>query len=183
MSGVAAALEKNAGVGESKGVKAHFSMDDSGILGINLVEAVFEKNTTDTETGDGGVGDTLSKLGSAFSKLFSGSTEGEGADKAGPGGEESAEGNVANATAEDGGSQQEQQSDSSSQQGQNTTQQPGVNGTEQTAGGDAAASNATTSEGTKKVKTVLVKEPLDVTVNVLDIPQLTEERFQYTSAK
>lgn len=162
-------------------MKAHFSMDDSGILGINLVEAVFEKNTTDTDGGDGGVGDTLSKLGSAFSKLFSGSTEGEGAEKAG--GEESAEGNVANATAEDAAPQQDPQPESSSQQGQNTTQQPGGNGTEQTVGGDAAASNATAAEGTKKVKTVLVKEPLDVTVNVLDIPQLTEERFQSTAAK
>jgi hypoxia up-regulated 1 len=51
-------------------VKAHFNMDESGILDLSLVEAVFEKNSTDTF--DGGMKDTLSKLGSAFSNLFSG---------------------------------------------------------------------------------------------------------------
>lgn len=69
LSGVASALQKHSNEGESKGVKAHFTMDDSGILSLSLVEAVFEKNTTeDSET----VRDTLSKLGTAFSNLFTG---------------------------------------------------------------------------------------------------------------
>jgi len=66
---VASALEKHANEGEAKGVKAHFNMDESGILSLVTVEAVFEKNgTEEADT----VGETLSKLGTAFSKLFTG---------------------------------------------------------------------------------------------------------------
>ncbi len=67
---MANALEKNAGDGiESKGVKAHFNLDESGIFSLNIVESVFEKNSTEAaEEAE----DTLSKLGSAFTKLFSG---------------------------------------------------------------------------------------------------------------
>lgn len=69
LSGVSSALQKHANEGESKGVKAHFTMDESGVLSLSLVEAVFEKNgTEEVET----VGDKLSKLGSAFSNLFTG---------------------------------------------------------------------------------------------------------------
>jgi hypothetical protein len=44
-------------------------MDESGILTLSLVEAVFEKNSTE---GAESVGDTLSRLGTAFGKLFTG---------------------------------------------------------------------------------------------------------------
>jgi len=70
LKGVAEALAKHGNEGEPKGVKAHFNMDESGILSLTLVEAVFEKNST--ESSEGTVQDTLSKLGSAFSNLFSG---------------------------------------------------------------------------------------------------------------
>ena len=44
---VAQAFEKNKGDDiESKGIKAHFNMDDSGLLTIESTEAVFEKNLT-----------------------------------------------------------------------------------------------------------------------------------------
>ena len=70
LTGVAKALEKNSGDGiESKGVKAHFNLDDSGIFTLSLVESVFEKNSTDSVEEPT---DTLSKLGSAFTNLFSG---------------------------------------------------------------------------------------------------------------
>lgn len=170
MSGVAAALEKNAGQTESKGVKAHFSMDDSGILAINLVESVFEKNTTDSDTGEGGVQDTLSKLGSAFSKLFSGSTEGEGNTEKPT--DEEGDAAATNATTEEGTQQEEPA------QQTNTTQQQTVNET------DSTTANATaTEEAPKKVKTVLVKEALDLTVNILDVPPLDGDSFKATAAK
>ncbi|ODN03799.1 Hypoxia up-regulated protein 1 [Orchesella cincta] len=173
LSGVAAALEKNAGQTESKGVKAHFSMDDSGILSINLIESVFEKNTTDTDSGDGGVQDTLSKLGSAFTKLFSGTAEeGEqGADKSSEGGDAE----TANETSSEGSQQQEQQPQNATDQ-----EQPAGNGTETPT---SNATNATTAGGAKKTKTVLVKETLDMTVNILDIQPLDAERFKSTLAK
>lgn len=69
LSGVGAAHAKHVGDGtEPKGVKAHFSMDDSGIFSLSLVESIFEKNSTEAEGDD--ASDTLSKIGSAFSSLF-----------------------------------------------------------------------------------------------------------------
>lgn len=70
VQGVTAALSKHntqAGV-ESKGIKAHFSMDESGILHLASTEAIFEKITTENEEQDNE--SPLSKLGSTISKLF-----------------------------------------------------------------------------------------------------------------
>lgn len=55
---------------DSKGIKAHFFLDDSGILKLSSVDYIFEKQKTDDE--DGG---TLAKLGSTISKLFSKDSE------------------------------------------------------------------------------------------------------------
>jgi hypoxia up-regulated 1 len=47
VKGVAEALDQNKGENiESKGIKAHFNFDESGLLQITSVEAVFEKNVT-----------------------------------------------------------------------------------------------------------------------------------------
>jgi len=68
LTGVAEAMAKHSGPNaESKGIKAHFSLDSSGILQLVGVDLHVEKNTTaeDEES-------TLSKLGSSFSNFFSG---------------------------------------------------------------------------------------------------------------
>ncbi|XP_030745877.1 hypoxia up-regulated protein 1 [Sitophilus oryzae] len=68
LKGVAEALKKNLGENaESKGIKAHFSLDESGVLNIVNVELVVEKNVTASD--DEG---TLSKIGSTLGKLFGG---------------------------------------------------------------------------------------------------------------
>lgn len=72
---VAEVYAEHAGDGvESKGLKVHFQMDDSGLLNLTGVEAVFEKTT-----GGGAAAEedesTLAKLSSAFGKLFSGDGE------------------------------------------------------------------------------------------------------------
>lgn len=65
LSGVSEVLNKHKGPNaESKGIKAHFSMDESGILSLLNVELLVEKNSTDDEES------TFSKLGSTISKLF-----------------------------------------------------------------------------------------------------------------
>lgn len=47
VKGVAETLEQHKGDNiESKGIKAHFNFDESGLLQITSVEAVFEKNVT-----------------------------------------------------------------------------------------------------------------------------------------
>nr|CAD7392844.1 unnamed protein product [Timema cristinae] len=72
LTGVADALAKNQGPNiESKGIKVHFSMDESGILNLVNVELVLEKTVTDEELEES----TLSKLGSTISKLFTGSDD------------------------------------------------------------------------------------------------------------
>lgn len=72
LSGVAAALAKHTGDNvEHKGIKAHFNMDDSGMLNLVNVEFVAEKTVTEDEDKDS----TLSKIGSTISKLFSSDSE------------------------------------------------------------------------------------------------------------
>lgn len=71
LSGVGSALAKHQGENvEHKGIKAHFNMDDSGILNLVNVEFVAEKTVTESDDDS-----TLSKLGSTISKLFSSDTE------------------------------------------------------------------------------------------------------------
>lgn len=60
LSGVADAFEKNTGENiDSKGIKAHFGMDESGILKLVNVELVVEKTVRPEDEEEG----TLSKLG------------------------------------------------------------------------------------------------------------------------
>nr|XP_003699181.1 PREDICTED: hypoxia up-regulated protein 1 isoform X1 [Megachile rotundata] len=75
LSGVAEALDKHIKEGaESKGIKAHFAMDDSGILNLVNVELVSEKSSSTSDEEEG----TFSILGSTISKLFAGSEDKEG---------------------------------------------------------------------------------------------------------
>lgn len=55
---------------ESKGIKAHFVLDDSGLFSLANVELVLEKTVVKEEDES-----TLQKLGNTISKLFSGDTE------------------------------------------------------------------------------------------------------------
>lgn len=73
LNGVSAALAKYTGDNvEHKGIKAHFNMDDSGLLNLVNVEFVAEKTVTeDDEDKDS----TLSKIGSTISKLFGSDSE------------------------------------------------------------------------------------------------------------
>lgn len=71
VAGVGAAFQKHQGENvEHKGIKAHFNMDDSGILNLMNVEFVVEKTVIESESDS-----TLSKLGSTISKLFGSDTE------------------------------------------------------------------------------------------------------------
>merc|ERR1711874_578772 len=87
VKGVAEPLEKNNGAGvETKGVKAHFALDESGLLACTNIESVFEKTISveeqeKEEAKDGKKdGDSWAKLGSTISQFFSGS-DGEDGDK------------------------------------------------------------------------------------------------------
>ncbi|XP_064029093.1 hypoxia up-regulated protein 1 isoform X2 [Pogoniulus pusillus] len=53
---------------ESKGIKAHFNMDESGVLSLDRVESVFETSVEDKLEEES----TLTKLGNTISSLFGG---------------------------------------------------------------------------------------------------------------
>jgi len=54
----------------TKGIKAHFAMDDNGLLALQNVELLIEK----TVIGDQEEESTLSKIGNTISNLFKGTT-------------------------------------------------------------------------------------------------------------
>lgn len=55
---------------ESKGIKAHFNLDESGVLSLDRVESVFETLVEDSPEEES----TLTKLGNTISSLFGGGT-------------------------------------------------------------------------------------------------------------
>ncbi|XP_069750773.1 hypoxia up-regulated protein 1 isoform X2 [Narcine bancroftii] len=67
LSGVGSSFQKHSN-DESKGIKAHFNMDESGILALDRVEAVFET----VQVGEPEEESTLTKLGNTISSLFGG---------------------------------------------------------------------------------------------------------------
>ncbi|XP_067011480.2 hypoxia up-regulated protein 1 isoform X2 [Anabrus simplex] len=75
LTGVEEAIRKNTGPNiESKGIKAHFVMDESGLLNLANVELVVEKTLTEEELA-AQEESPLSKLGNTISKLFTGGEE------------------------------------------------------------------------------------------------------------
>lgn len=67
LTGVSEALQKNSGENvETKGIKAHFSMDESGVLNLLNVELVVEKTVLPTEEEEG----AFSKLGKLLLLLY-----------------------------------------------------------------------------------------------------------------
>lgn len=71
LSDIAQIYEDNKGENvEAKGIKAHFHLDESGLLSVSGVEAIFERTGGEQEE-EG----TLSKLGNTISKLFTSSDD------------------------------------------------------------------------------------------------------------
>ncbi|CAB1352340.1 unnamed protein product [Coregonus sp. 'balchen'] len=68
LSGVGSSFKKHTDA-ESKGIKAHFNMDESGVLLLDRVESVFETVVEEKEEES-----TLTKLGNTISSLFGGAT-------------------------------------------------------------------------------------------------------------
>lgn len=66
LSGVGNSFKKHSDA-ESKGIKAHFNMDESGVLILDRVESVFETIVEEKEEES-----TLTKLGNTISSLFGG---------------------------------------------------------------------------------------------------------------
>lgn len=64
--------EKHQSTCESKGIKAHFQLDENSLLTLDRMEFLFERPETEADRNETeGVASTLSKLGSKISSLFS----------------------------------------------------------------------------------------------------------------
>lgn len=159
LTGVAEALKKNLGENiESKGIKAHFNLDESGVLNLANVELVVEKTITSTEDDEG----TLSKIGSTFSKLF--------------GGKEKGEENISSETKpvhevhdDDKPESAKPQETLSKDENQNATD----------------SKNSTAKEDTKemKPKIVTVKEPIKSSVTVLSVDIMSKVQYERSQEK
>ncbi|XP_035741510.1 hypoxia up-regulated protein 1-like isoform X3 [Vespa mandarinia] len=164
LTGVAEALEKHAKEGaESKGIKAHFNMDESGLLNLVNVELVSEKTGTSAEEEEG----TFSMLGSTISKLFAGSDNKERIEK----NEESAKEDIKGGIHEehdypDGHKETESQSKNQTKLNEDKT----GNKTEKT-------------EKEKKPITVTIKEPIKAEEIKLGSKTLDEKKFSISVEK
>ncbi|KAI4462648.1 hsc70cb isoform g-related [Holotrichia oblita] len=164
VKGVVNAMKKNSGENvESKGIKAHFTMDESGLLKLVNVEYVVEKTLTQEPEEEG----TFSKLGSTISKLFSGepdkkTKEEEAKEEEKPSGDES----------------------ENKEEKKETTDQ--TNKTEEVRNTTESKGN-TTKEATEqkeaKPKVVTVKEPLEASEKLLTINDMSNNQFSASQDK
>lgn len=158
LSDVAKILEENKAENtESKGIKVHFNLDDSGLLALTNVELVFEKNVIESpEPEEEG---TFSKLGSTISKLFQSSDDaGEPADS-------------------EGGVEDNKTADSE----QAAPTENETNST-QSAGNDTASA-ATPENKTEKVKTVTIKQTIPSKMSFLYTPSLDDDGLIESKSK
>ncbi|NWI18027.1 HYOU1 protein, partial [Crypturellus soui] len=122
LKGVGEGFKKHADY-ESKGIKAHFNMDESGVLSLDRVESVFETLVEDKLEEES----TLTKLGNTISSLFGGGgpTPETGENLTDPVQEE--EESLADSAREEQGQKQEQKSsaeDAGAEQGEEKHQSP-----------------------------------------------------------
>jgi hypoxia up-regulated 1 len=141
---------------ESKGIKAHFALDDSGIFSLVHVELLLEKSADGLEEEEEG---TLSKLGSTISKLFSGDKDDNKVESA-----------PANET--------ETESTEAPPAAGNDTEVP----TQETPTNETAKNETTTEEKEKeKPKVVVIKERVEASSDLLVLKPLDGD--QYTQSK
>ncbi|XP_065307451.1 hypoxia up-regulated protein 1 isoform X2 [Dermacentor albipictus] len=151
LTGVAEAIQKHAVDAEPKGIKAHFRLDESGLLHLDSAEATFEKIME--EVVPPAEESTLSRLGSTLGKLFSGSSDEPTKEESG----QEADNNTVQA----------QDNTTASHDTENRTQ------AEQSSLGGEAASNETT----KTTKLVTVKEPVTIRLTLVDRTEFTAEQL------
>uniref|UniRef100_A0A1B6MMN4 Hypoxia up-regulated protein 1 n=1 Tax=Graphocephala atropunctata TaxID=36148 RepID=A0A1B6MMN4_9HEMI len=165
LSGVVAALDKHKGPHtESKGIKAHWTLDESGLLVLNHVEQVLERSITAEEAE--AEESPLSKLGSTISKLFTGP-------------EEALKENLEKPVHEE----QEETKESDSP---GTKKEDESEGNKSADGSNLAdeKKNATSKEDDKKKpKVVVIKEQIEVNVSENVVPAMGEEHLKQSISK
>lgn len=161
---VAKTLEANQGENvESKGIKAHFTLDDSGLFSLSGVELVLEKQVTESDEES-----SLSKLGNTISKLFSSSDDEGKKETEG----KTEEGDTEKTTEGENTESNEAKKD------EKIDEQAPVNATAD-AGSEAAANKTVEA----KPKIVTVKEPISNELEILHTIPLKGDRFEESRKK
>ncbi|EEC17212.1 hypoxia up-regulated protein, putative [Ixodes scapularis] len=157
LSGVADALKKHSEGAEPKGIKAHFKLDESGLLTLDSVSATVEEVVPPpTEN----LASTLSRLGSTLGNLFS------------SGSEEPPKAGSEGAPKENQESKAEARAD-----GEKTeTETEGKSGNKEEPKTDKEGA-AATNETVKTLKVVPVKEPINFELKLLDRTPPTSEQI------
>ncbi|XP_058062908.1 hypoxia up-regulated protein 1 [Anopheles bellator] len=165
---------------ESKGIKAHFVLDDSGIFSLANVELVLEKTVTKAD-GEGDEDEsTFQKIGNTISKLFSGdSTDGSKASEAKATEEGEREEEAGGEEAKDAKEGGEKQSPKQKEDAEATkATKPESNGTSSDEAGATAAKNATV-----KPKIVTLKETIPSKVELTFVHPLDGDQFESSAKK
>ncbi|XP_050731958.1 hypoxia up-regulated protein 1-like [Eriocheir sinensis] len=169
VSGVTAAFEKQVAEGaDPKGIKAHFHMDDSGVLSLVGMEAVFEKQVMEEVVGAPASEEeesTLSRLGSTISKLFTGAEE-----------EKETEGKE-NQTKEEG------KSETTNKNKEEKEEKKKENKDKKKEEKEKEGEEKKKEKKEMKSKQVVVKEELNFTVTYLDLPEMTPEAIKLSQKK
>uniref|UniRef100_A0A182JHS1 Hypoxia up-regulated protein 1 n=1 Tax=Anopheles atroparvus TaxID=41427 RepID=A0A182JHS1_ANOAO len=166
---------------ESKGIKAHFVLDDSGIFSLAHVELVLERTVTKEE--EDGDESTFQKIGNTISKLFSGDSTEKPTEKATPEAEEKPE-EVA-AEKDSSAKDSEEQADKKStkdKEGGESKDSKAENGTSAPGEEKKLEEGAEAKNDTVKPKIVTVKEPIPSKVKLTYVSPLEGDLFE-ASAK
>lgn len=162
LKGVKELLEKTQGPNiESKGIKAHFSMDDSGILYLVNVDMVTEKTISPEEQQQ--EESSFAKLGSTISKLF-------GSDS----------------TATDKTKVETETETESPQEAEDTSDKSSADATSnanETQSEQGNTNSTQTGSEPLKPKIVTLKEPVELVASIISIPPLTEDQYEASYSK
>lgn len=159
---VAQTIEANSGENaESKGIKAHFTLDDSGLFAMSGAELVVEKTVIESEEDS-----PLSKLGNTISKLFSS-------------GDEETKPETENKEADDSNTKEPEQPEQTIE-GEYTAKNGTTEGTPVPESGPLAVNGTVTEE---KPKLVTVKTPIPNEVKILYTIHLDGDRFEESRKK
>ncbi|CAF2097812.1 unnamed protein product [Rotaria magnacalcarata] len=162
VGGARKAYEKHQDTSESKGVKAHFQLDDNSLLVLDRVEFVFERKETEAERTNATKDEdesTLSKLGSKISSFFSSS---------GASSSENDTNNTTNST-EETVPTNTTETTNDEQTAKPVDEKEGANATDNT------TTTTTTTTTAPPLKTITIREPLEFTVEILDYADPTLE--------
>ena len=160
LSNIAALLEDKVKDGiESKGIKAHFALDDSGVFSLVNVELVLEKSADGAEADEG----TFSKLGSTISKLFSGDKE---------------DNKVESAPSNETDSSESAEVPPPPPPATNETEVP-VNGTDS----DVPKNETSTEKKEEKPKVIVIKEQVEASSELLVLKPLDGDQYKESKTR